>query len=67
MADVALFHAEPAANSLKVLQALHEEGVALESGYPELVGAGRTPRMMAWLDRVRARPGVAAAMPNLSL
>lgn len=38
-------------------------------GYPELVDAGRTPRMMAWLDRMRARPGVAAAlaMPNLSL
>jgi glutathione S-transferase len=36
--------------------------------YPELVSGARTPRMVAWIDRMRARPGVAAAlaMPNRS-
>ena len=35
-------------------------------GHPDLVNSQATPRAMAWLDRMRARPGVAAAlaMPN---
>lgn len=35
-ADVQLFHAEPASNSLKVLQAIHEKGVPFESHYVDL-------------------------------
>ncbi len=38
-------------------------------GFPELMNAKRTPSAMAWLERMRARPGVAAAlaMPNRTL
>jgi glutathione S-transferase len=36
MSDVHLFHAEPASNSLKVLQALHEKGVSFVSHYVDL-------------------------------
>jgi len=37
-------------------------------GHPDLVNAQRTPRMLDWLERMRARPGVAAAlaMPSKS-
>lgn len=36
MTDVVLFHAEPGSNSLKVLQAMFEKGVAFESRYVNL-------------------------------
>jgi glutathione S-transferase len=36
MAEVVLFHAEPASNSLKVLQAMKEKGVPFESRYIDL-------------------------------
>jgi glutathione S-transferase len=37
-------------------------------GHPDLMNPDATPHAMAWLDRMRARPGVAAAlaMPNHS-
>jgi len=46
--------------------AMFAMAVGMPRAYPELVNSGRTPRMAAWLDRMRARPGVAAAlaMPN---
>jgi glutathione S-transferase len=48
--------------------AMFAMAVGMPRGYPDLVNAARTPRVIAWLDRMRARPGVAAAlaMPNLS-
>jgi len=41
----------------------------LPAGFPELMNAERTPNAMAWLKRMRSRPGVAAAlaMPNKTL
>jgi glutathione S-transferase len=49
--------------------AMFAMAVGMPRSYPDLVDAQRTPRMIAWLDRMRARPGVAAAlaMPNLSV
>ncbi|MBT2188105.1 glutathione S-transferase family protein [Sphingobium nicotianae] len=40
--------------------------VGMPRGHAHLWNAERTPRAMAWLERMRARPGVAAAlaMPN---
>jgi hypothetical protein len=39
------------------------------AGFPDVMNAERTPNATAWLTRMRARPGVAAAlaMPNKTL
>src|SRR5690606_21809539 len=41
-------------------------GANLPQGYPDLANEAATPNLLAWLARMRARPGVAAAlaMPN---
>ena len=43
-------------------------GFGMARSYPEMVSEARTPRMLAWIQRMKARPGVAAAlaMPNRS-
>jgi glutathione S-transferase len=48
--------------------AMFAMGMGMPRGYPELVNAERTPGVMMWLERMKARPGVAAAlaMPNRS-
>jgi glutathione S-transferase len=41
-------------------------GVSLERMFPEIGNASRCPRLLAWVERMRARPGVksALAMPD---
>jgi glutathione S-transferase len=48
--------------------AMFAMAVGMPRAYPDLVSPERTPRVMAWINRMRARPGVAAAlaMPNRS-
>lgn len=46
--------------------AMFSMAIGVPMSYPELMNTERTPHAMAWLARMRARPGVAAAlaMPN---
>jgi len=49
--------------------AMFAMAVGVPRAFPELMNSERTPNAMAWLARMRARPGVAAAlaMPNKTL
>jgi glutathione S-transferase len=44
--------------------AMFAMAVGVPMSYPELMNPQRTPNAMAWLARMRARPGVAAALAS---
>jgi hypothetical protein len=57
-----LYHWEPNGSALKALVALFAICHSLPALTPDVVNSASTPRLLDWLNRIRLRPAVRAAL-----